>query len=451
MDSCSERRHWSPVPAEWVAPLPLADAAARDSLQKVGWEALQERLACQQLWLEVALLEKLMYKNKSQHRGAAHFKRMQEVIRNLRLLRELCIPQLVRDIGEQAVSGQRVLAGQVPRAPSRQAVGFLLCRLHAGCQLVEATMAAVHSATRQMFAQIAMSYFMPLALSTSAAMARVNELAGALMGDNATTYNLLVDLLPRLPSAMPLPADAAALAARYWRPECAAHLPHMLKCHRAGGLAQLRPVSFPDTPAVSSLLTPVAATALGDDEGDIGAKAATAGRRPIYTFNELEELPVFVDRGPTESSAATLAKTLARSAPPRARSPPKAITSPPCSAPQHAEKRANEAEEMTLGGAAGEAAVKAVPSAVLPKKPLTLLGRQLRQKRRADPAAATFLRVEPQAGGNSAGKGAPGEAGEVANGDSSVSAAKAKRLRATPEERAAAPSAAADIFAALLQ
>lgn len=55
-----------------------------------------------------------------------------KVIRNLRLLRELCIPQLVRDIGEQAVSGQRVLAGQVPRAPSRQAVGFLLCRLHAG-------------------------------------------------------------------------------------------------------------------------------------------------------------------------------------------------------------------------------------------------------------------------------------------------------------------------------
>lgn len=41
MSSGPERPHWAPLPEEWQAPLPLTDAAARDSLQRIGWEALQ--------------------------------------------------------------------------------------------------------------------------------------------------------------------------------------------------------------------------------------------------------------------------------------------------------------------------------------------------------------------------------------------------------------------------
>jgi hypothetical protein len=55
-----------------------------------------------------------------------------QVVRHLRLLRELSIPKLVEDAAAPFITRRKVLAGQVPRSPSRQAVGFLLCRLFAG-------------------------------------------------------------------------------------------------------------------------------------------------------------------------------------------------------------------------------------------------------------------------------------------------------------------------------
>lgn len=40
---------------------------------------LQTALARRDLWLEAQLLEKLLYKNANQHRGAQHFQRLHEV------------------------------------------------------------------------------------------------------------------------------------------------------------------------------------------------------------------------------------------------------------------------------------------------------------------------------------------------------------------------------------
>ena len=40
---------------------------------------LQGELARPDLWQEYLLLEKLLYKNANQHRGAQHFQRLQEV------------------------------------------------------------------------------------------------------------------------------------------------------------------------------------------------------------------------------------------------------------------------------------------------------------------------------------------------------------------------------------
>ena len=61
-----------------------------------GWRSapcrLQASLGRADLWAEAALLERLLYKNHSQHRGARHYKRLQEVRRLLRLLREAQLP-----------------------------------------------------------------------------------------------------------------------------------------------------------------------------------------------------------------------------------------------------------------------------------------------------------------------------------------------------------------------
>lgn len=44
----------------------------------------QDALARPDLWQEVELLEKLLYKNSNQHRGSLHFQRLQEVRRRRR-------------------------------------------------------------------------------------------------------------------------------------------------------------------------------------------------------------------------------------------------------------------------------------------------------------------------------------------------------------------------------
>jgi hypothetical protein len=48
-------------------------------LQGLSLQAAAAQLARADLWAEAALLERLLYKSRSQHRGARHFQRLLEV------------------------------------------------------------------------------------------------------------------------------------------------------------------------------------------------------------------------------------------------------------------------------------------------------------------------------------------------------------------------------------
>lgn len=85
-----------PRPSSGAATGPPSHRQARTLLQRELVSVLplppQAALARADLWAEAALLERLLYKNRSQHRGSRHYKKLLEVRRLLRLLREAALP-----------------------------------------------------------------------------------------------------------------------------------------------------------------------------------------------------------------------------------------------------------------------------------------------------------------------------------------------------------------------
>lgn len=59
---------------------------------------LQASLDAPDLWVEAALLSKLVYKNSSQHRGTPYMRRLRQVLRELRLLEALQLPGCMDDL-----------------------------------------------------------------------------------------------------------------------------------------------------------------------------------------------------------------------------------------------------------------------------------------------------------------------------------------------------------------
>ncbi|KAL4437263.1 hypothetical protein ABPG75_004402 [Micractinium tetrahymenae] len=278
------------VGPEWAAALAGASSTGH----------LQAPLARPDLWLEAQLLEKLLYKNANQHRGAQHFQRLQEVRRLLSLLRSQQLDRRVGALHEALAAAQQrgslprgsvlmAYGGDQRRVPSHQAASGVLRILGTACQLIEQLAPAVQRASLQLLAQLAHSFFMPLCLTALAALARIQVLAGQLLLDVVRAYNALAEvaaLLPPIPSSSSSSASAAAAAATAeaaavmgWEAGAAGEvpLPQLLRAQWRRGLPRLERVPCP--PGES--LAEQAATActrygLHIVEVDLGAAPASA-------------------------------------------------------------------------------------------------------------------------------------------------------------------------------
>lgn len=221
---------------------------------------LQGSLECPDLWVEAALLGKLIYKNNSQHRGTSYLRRLRHVLRELRLLSAMQLPGCMSDLlsltqlatststaaagagtkgqGTGAAKGSRATSvssstRKTHRVPAQEAVAAVLMRLHAATRLLQSLVHAALDAAAQTGAQVARSYFMPLCLTATAMMARLHVLCTQQLLACVSTYNALSSLLPLLPLASEPSTQAAAdHAARL------AALPRMLHC------SLTRPVSL---------------------------------------------------------------------------------------------------------------------------------------------------------------------------------------------------------------
>ncbi|KAK9845469.1 hypothetical protein WJX81_007310 [Elliptochloris bilobata] len=214
-------------------------------LSSTSFAELQGALARTDLSREAALLERLLYKNKQQHRASQHYRRLLEVRRHLRLLRDLQLPGLLADLAALALPPPA--AAEQSRAPAGEAGALALRRLAAAGRLLAELCTAARRAAGALSGQLAHSFFMPLCLTGLAVLARVQALAAQLALDAARTYNALAAVVAVLPfDAHP----AAALDG----------LPQLVRCDWSGALPRLAAV--PDLAPGDSLAARAAARAV---------------------------------------------------------------------------------------------------------------------------------------------------------------------------------------------
>ncbi|GIL60060.1 hypothetical protein Vafri_14728, partial [Volvox africanus] len=158
-------------------------------------------------WREVGILDRLVYKNTYQHRGAHLMRYMKEVRRLLTLLRELQLESLMDDLycmlqlggvvpkaaasatagdggtrgGKVATVGGNVVTGGGDssggrtsyRLPCREAAAAILKQIIAGCGLIMGLQSPLQRATAHLAAQLALTYFVPLCATGCAMLARI--------------------------------------------------------------------------------------------------------------------------------------------------------------------------------------------------------------------------------------------------------------------------------------
>ncbi|GIL82468.1 hypothetical protein Vretimale_11912 [Volvox reticuliferus] len=213
---------------------------------------LKACLHANSFWSEVAILDRLVYKNTSQHRGAHLMRYLKEVRRTLTLLRELQLEGLVDDLhcmlqmggvvpkasastpamaataaagttwggkdttrGANAAGGGDSGGGRTSyRLPCRETAAAILKQIIAGCALIMGLQSPLQLVAAHLSAQLALTFFVPMCMIGCAVLARIKVLSLQLLLDCVKAYNAIADLLPLLPSstaAWPAGDDAALL------------------------------------------------------------------------------------------------------------------------------------------------------------------------------------------------------------------------------------------------
>ena len=82
----------------------------------------EEPLVPAGLWYDCAILRKLMYKNKSQHRRTKYYQHLQAVERNVRLLRLTCCDELAAAMAQSIQQG--LVKATLPVVSMHRTLGY---------------------------------------------------------------------------------------------------------------------------------------------------------------------------------------------------------------------------------------------------------------------------------------------------------------------------------------
>ncbi|EFJ41840.1 hypothetical protein VOLCADRAFT_119586, partial [Volvox carteri f. nagariensis] len=223
----------APEDRAWALPAPLRRTIQlscygdlRQHFRQANIPVLKACLQAPSLWSEVAMFEKLLYKNIHQHRVAHFMRYLKEVRRTLTQLRELRLEGLVDDLyymlqlgaavpaaagglaaagGGKADARTAAASGSVGgrmsfRLPCKEAAAAVLKQLIAGSSLIMGVQPVLHLAAAHLASQLALSFFVPLATTATAMLARIKAsayicvLSLQLLLDCVRTYNAIADL-----------------------------------------------------------------------------------------------------------------------------------------------------------------------------------------------------------------------------------------------------------------
>ncbi|KAI1316282.1 hypothetical protein EDD11_010190 [Mortierella claussenii] len=163
-------------------------------------ECFQKR----EFWEEYAILERMHYKNKSQHRQSSYFQRLCECRRLTARIKELDIAGLVDELLKKFYSGKSIKAilgakDQWDSIPYRSTMAFTMTRIIGAILLLRKLQAALHETYGAFYQLMSKTQFMSFALIAIGLCSRLSVTSKAWTSELMDCYELLERWIKSLP------------------------------------------------------------------------------------------------------------------------------------------------------------------------------------------------------------------------------------------------------------
>ncbi|KAF9161456.1 hypothetical protein DFQ26_004532 [Actinomortierella ambigua] len=145
-------------------------------------------------WEEVAILERLYYKNKSQHRQAAHFQKLHECRRLVARIRDLNLAGIVDELVRDFYSGKSLRIIQDLKwdsVPTRQSVAFVMVRIVGQILLLQKMQTTLYKTYGDFYQLMSKTQFMSFSLIAIGLCSRCSVLAKLWSQELVDCYKML--------------------------------------------------------------------------------------------------------------------------------------------------------------------------------------------------------------------------------------------------------------------
>ncbi|KAF8937722.1 hypothetical protein BGZ58_002266 [Dissophora ornata] len=158
--------------------------------------SFQECFRRREFWEESAILERMYYKNKSQHRQAGYFQRLCECRRLVSRIKELDIAGLVDELVKKFYSCRSLktlltMKNQWDSIPYRSTVAFTMTRIIGAILLLRKMQSALHETYGAFYQLMSKTQFMSFALIAIGLCSRLSLVSKAWMNELVDCYEFL--------------------------------------------------------------------------------------------------------------------------------------------------------------------------------------------------------------------------------------------------------------------
>ncbi|KAF9979102.1 hypothetical protein BGZ73_006339 [Actinomortierella ambigua] len=153
-------------------------------------------------WEEAAILERLYYKNKSQHRQAAHFQKLHECRRLVARIRDLNLAGIMDELARDFYSGKSLRIIQDLKwdsVPTRQSVAFVMTRIAGQILLLQKMQTALYKTYGDFYQLMSKTQFMAFALIAIGLCSRCSVLSKLWSQELVDCYKMLQGWIKNFP------------------------------------------------------------------------------------------------------------------------------------------------------------------------------------------------------------------------------------------------------------
>ncbi|KAG0199903.1 hypothetical protein BGX33_011319 [Mortierella sp. NVP41] len=229
---------------------------------------LRERFHKNEFWDEVAILDRMHYKNKNQHRQAGYFQRLCECRRIVARIKELNVAGLVDEFVQKFYSGRSLKTlsakSQWDSIPYRSTAAFTMTRIIGGILLLRKLQSALYETYGAFYQLMSKTQFMAFALIAIGLCSRLSLLSKAWAKEYVDCYRLLEAWMKTFPKE----------EARVEDMDYESQLPESIDSVLVSSAPDIPDTQLPSTPSYqtlnqSSRITMTTVAVAGSDLGEV--------------------------------------------------------------------------------------------------------------------------------------------------------------------------------------